>query len=391
MMNTKITSLYSDNNRINITMKKNIIIVVLIILSMDSLNAQDTIQFDLASRIDTTNAEVSNIVGVYKSYFSPDSFGKYKFNNAYWNQKEIDDRVWDLSRQHMLRNIIEGFEERLKISILSVEKKKGIYELRAQIQSIHEKKFDIYLIHKVGFIKENDHWVMQNHFNSFIDNWKTVQVMAIEYKCSATYPFNDSLSLEANKFVMQLYDTLNIPQPSEKIQYVLAQDFDEFSAILGFDYFAYHFTSGVTTHWNSTIRTMKGEFHAHELVHLVAKYKTNFILTEGLADFLGTQIQDPEKYERQRQVLRKNIKEQEDKDLNRYFINKDIGWLGFNYNYTLGAYLCEFISNRFGWETLLAILNENTRSHDDLKSTIEQKTGMTYEMFLVEFRDYIVD
>lgn len=65
--------------------------LLLSFLAIQNLKAQDTIQFYSASRIDSSNLEVSAILDVYRSYFTPDSIGKYKFDH--WNSAEEKKRI----------------------------------------------------------------------------------------------------------------------------------------------------------------------------------------------------------------------------------------------------------------------------------------------------------
>jgi hypothetical protein len=343
-------------------------------------------------RIDTTNSIHKEIVNNYSEYFTCDTTGKYKFKH--WNQREIDNWTYDISRQHILFNYIRGSEKYVELTLVSLDKI-GInkYLLKSMVTCKTCKPENrVFAIHNVVFIKENNNWVMENYINHYKRNWKHKPTKYFDYHFSDEYQINQSKIDSANIFIESVYHKMNFPIPEKKIEYIIANDFDEFSKLHGFDYFSFQFTTGTTAAYRGSITTMIGPFHAHEIVHLALKgKKVNYILNEGFADYLGSKIQFPKRYSSNLKSFKKYLKDNPDIDLLEVFKgNVQIPWLGFSYKYVLGAWLCEYIVDKYGFETLKQIINLNTWKIENLFEAISAKTNTVHKVFMKEFRRFIL-
>ncbi len=371
-------------------MLKSLVTSLLIAFFVLDSYAQNQLEIICASRIDTSDSEMRMVFDAYSEYFYDKPERVYDVKN--WNTDEMEKHMlFDFSYQHLFSNVLKGREDKFKLYVMSIEPIYGTekYQIKALLQWGEGLKTNrsISLIHKITVKFENEDLVFENNFVEMTKNWKREKIGRITYCYHPDYRFDTLLASKANHFIDSVYNLLQLDLPKTEINYTLARDFDEFANLLGFDYYSFQFTSGITSTWDSDIKTMKGPFHAHELVHLITKYKSDFILTEGLADYFGTKLTDNKGYLSHQKKLIDHIGESKS-SLKDYF-EGSIPWMGFNHKYTLGALLCEYINNEYGLSKLIELLKIDTQKEYTLLGGIEKVTNLKEEEFFIEFGSFL--
>ncbi len=334
---------------------------------------QDSLNFVISNRVnfeeDTTRKEILNL---YKNYFNsrPDSL----YDNPYWNKKEKEKYViYDFSQPGIFNginfNILKNYFD---FYVLSIEKiGKESYSLRAMIISkmgLKNQGSSVWCIHKVSAIKEDNEWRLQNNLVQETAQWNSFYTNKINYHFKDT--LNYTLATKAGHFVDSLRTIFNINN-TDTLDYYITKNADELGLLRGFDYFFTGYTTGITG--SNYIMSSKRVFYAHELVHFALKtpeVKSNFMVTEGFAEFLGTKKQNPKRYYNSLNQLLKDILSQNYSIAN--LLAQDVKYNGYNYRYPFGALLCELVYEQKGIEGLKNLLFSNTKEEEHLKKALSK-------------------
>ena len=352
--------------------------------------AQDSLNFIISNRViweeDTNKKEVFEL---YKNYFHsrPDSI----YDNSFWNEAEKKQYfLFDFAAVSIYNGLNdEMLKQYLDFYVLSIEKyDTDKYTIRVLIQFKGglQSGSSVWCIHIVSAIKENNSWRLQNHFVKETANWKTYDFGLIQYHTSPDFKFNETDAKKAKDFIEEIVQLFDLEQNIE-IDYYLAKDIDELGRLQGFDYYFTGITTGRTM--NNYIFSTFGEFYAHEFIHqlLKSEYKRNFILEEGLAEFLGTKKQFPEKYFNWIKNLVADIFAfSEDYSLENLFAHKAT-WRGYPYRYPFGALLCEVIYEKKGLTGIKALAYSNTE--DDLLEMVSDILEINQDEFEEVFLDFL--
>ncbi len=393
---TKIVTFYTDIDSISFTVEPERKYDFIILLNdKDSCHTQistvdEKLKIDYAPyRVDTSNIKIREILNTYQDYYW---VKQDRRNPTNWNKYEVDkSMIYDDSYQHLIMNVIEGNESRYKLFIMSIDsiynsEKYQVKAFLSQKNGPESKGFSISLIHKITAYFENNKVVFENNSVEMAKDWEKANYGIINYTYHPSYKFDVELAKKANNFIDSICSLLKVNTPTKPIEYTLVRDFNEFTNLLGFEYYSYQFTSGVANTDQSSIKSMKGPFHAHELVHLATKFSCDFILFEGIATFLGTKLVDKEFYKFGLNRFREYIKSS-DKEIRYYFENP----ISNNYKYDLGSYIFEFIESKYGIDKVIYLLNLDTKKEYTLLEGIAKTTGLSEEEFLKEFEPFILN
>lgn len=205
----------------------------------------------------------------------------------------------------------------------------------------------------------------------------------IEYYYPESINLNDSAIQEANEFIKQFISFYNI-QPSNKINYIVANSLDECWEILGVPYTMYRSEkkyAGLYTRSNILLATKAN--HIHELVHgiMTPLYpKTHPLLHEGIATYYGGTANKSFAYHVN--------------NLKQYIINNEIDYLdldiqleGVYLEYIVGALVVEYTLKKYGHDKVLQLFS-NTNYEDIFNELgVEKEDINNWLHNLIEMKD----
>jgi len=368
-------------------MKK--VLFIFISLAAYFVHAQDSLNFIISGRVVWDDPDKKEVFELYKNYFysQPDSI----YDNPFWNEAEKKQYyLFDFSSVSIFNGINDDILKKyFDFYVLSIEKyDTDKFTIRTLIQRKNglQNGSSIWCIHLVSAIKEDNNWRLQNHFVKETANWKKYGYDVITYHAPPDYRVNETNAKQANDFINETILLLDLKK-GVHINYYLAKDVDELGRLQGFDYY---FT-GITTgrRMNDYIFSTTGEFHAHEFIHILLdlEHKRNFILEEGLAEFLGTKKQSPERYFNWIKSLIDDIfSYPEDYSIENLLQHKAT-WRGYPYRYPFGALICEIIYEKKGMDGIKALAF--TDSQENLIEVVSDILEINQDEFEKFFLDYL--
>lgn len=354
----------------------------LALLISTSAFAQDSVNIIVSNRVNfETDYNKEQVLETYRNYLAsiPDSI----YDNPYWNQKEKKAfKQFDFSIKFLLQGIgSKNLSQYMDLYVLTIEPSgTERYTLRVQYQFKGGLKSgsSIWCIHKVNAIKEDNKWVLENYFNEATENWKSTNRGLINYHHSPDYKVNGHEANRAANFLDSLKKTFNINKVNH-IDYYLTKSADQLGELLGFEYFFTGYTTGVTVAPLGRIYTSVGEFHAHELVHLLLynqDINRNFFIEEGIASFLGSKFQYPKKYNEEQEKFQNDLIKKPNYTIENIYSSK-LPFNSYNYKYAFGARICELVYTKRGIEGLKRMLNTNTVNEEDFFNFLKKELAIS--------------
>ncbi|MCL2291003.1 MAG: hypothetical protein FWC34_09950 [Bacteroidetes bacterium] len=369
-------------------MKK--IFFIIIFFTAHFVHAQDSLNFIISNRVVwKDDADKKEVFELYKNYLysRPDSI----YDNPFWNDAEKKQYyLFDFSKSSIFNGINDDIlREYMDLYILSIEKydtDKFTIRVLMQWKGGLQNGSSVWCIHVVSAIKEDNNWRLQNNFVKETANWRKYNYGAITYHASPDYSINETNAKQANDFINEIILLFDLDK-GVHIDYYLPKDVDELGRLQGFDYY---FT-GIATgrRMNDYIFSTTGEFHAHELIHILldSDYKRNFIIEEGLAEFLGTKKQLPERYFNYIKSLIADIfSYPEDYSIENLLKHKAT-WRGYPYRYPFGALICEIIYETKGIDGIKVLAFSNTE--ENLIEVVSNILEINQDKFEKFFWDYL--
>lgn len=354
--------------------------------------AQDSLNIILSNRVNfDEDSNKKLVLEAYKNYLA--SLADSTYDNPYWNKKEKNAfEQFDFSVNFLLQGIgVKNLPKYMDLYVLTIEPSgANRYTLRVQYQFKGGLKSgsSIWCIHKVNAIKEGNKWVLENYFKEATENWQTTQKGIITYHHAPNYQFDNQEASRASTFLDSLQKLFDLEQVG-KIDYYLTSSPDDLGELLGFEYFFTGYTTGVTVASLSRIYTSVGEFHAHELVHILfynKAIKRNFFIEEGIASFFGSQFQYPQKYKDEQKSFQLDLKNDPDYSIENIYGSK-LTYKSYNYKYAFGARICELVYEKEGIDGLKKMLNTDTASKEDFFNFLREALAFSgYE----ELKDLLI-
>jgi hypothetical protein len=145
---------------------------------------------------------------------------------------------------------------------------------------------------------------------------------------------------------------------------------DDMGLLENFDYYFVGITTGKAR--EGMILTAKGsEFFPHEFIHklLPSNPKRNFVVEEGLAQFLGTK-ENKEEYESLMTKLAIDLEERSETINFKSVISQSERFNGYQTAYPAGAAICELVHGHSRDQGLLQLLMADTMEYRNLVRTI---------------------
>lgn len=275
-----------------------LLVTVLFTLLLDAHGAAqqrpstDKPQLHLGWGVDTTQAPVGEIFAVWHAYLAdrPDSL----HSSTYWlaeEQERFPD--FDLTRQWIYRGATWFTWMRVTVlDIAPAASREDEYVIRTLFAVVDPQDDAIrpFGLARVYAVQENDRWALANALFRRTDGWQVAHVGPITYVYPPSYAFDHGRAEKAAAFVDSLATSFAVPA-LRNIDYYVARSSGELSWIIGLDY-AIPGTTGRTYAANRLVLSTLGEFHAHELVHVVLEpiapaASAPGFLVGGVATWLG--------------------------------------------------------------------------------------------------------
>jgi len=213
----------------------------------------------------------------------------------------------------------------------------------------------------------------QNNLVHYTKNWEVFKTQYIVYHYPPDYNFKINYAEKANHFFQKLVKEYNLKKP-KKLDYYIAESTNQLGELLGFGFFGGGVTTGVSSIGNGYIMSSKTAFHAHEFVHFAFaanKIKRNFLIEEGIADFLGSRIYDKESYEKNMRKLINDIKNDNTYTIeNLIAMDENVSWNNYNWRYPFAALICKMVFDKKGEKGLRKLMFSNTEKTDELKTVL---------------------
>ena len=333
----------------------------------------------VSNRVDTTNANVEQIVALYENYLngSPDSL----YDNPYWNEHEKRDyEEYDFSRISLFTGITaEQLRQIYTPFVLSVEpvgQEEYVIKVLFSNAQTHPAYAGsrVWCIHKVLATLERGEWKLKNYINHLTTDWTSRDYGVIRYIYPPTHAFDSNQALKAVEFCQTIIDQYNTTY-DDSFNYYLAANVDQMGELENFDYYFAGITTGKAR--EGMILASRGdEFYPHEFVHKLLKDnpKRGYIIEEGLATFLGTR-EDKEEYNRVMRRLAGDYLVTESYTFEEVYSNRTM-WRGYPVAYPAGAAICEVVYGQAGVAGLQRLSEANTTDFTNLMNSVSEITKL---------------
>ncbi len=276
-------------------MKRRVSIILCLLNGSVAFGQQIPIQVRLNGGIDTANAEIAQVIQLWKNYLNskPDSL----YENAYWSESEqhqykpfdlVANTWWGVSRYMGL--------SRLRISVLSVSNNANSYIIRTMFYSCPPKdsgKVNVVFIFETGARLDNGSYKLCNVLPINTRSWNREQLGSVKFVFPPEHQFNRPLAERTSQFIdslATLWHTTVVP-----IEYYFADDIDRVAKALGFDYWPAEGNisgpRGFTDTKNRIIYSGGSyEWYPHEFVHMIINPlfpNAHHYFLEGYATLVG--------------------------------------------------------------------------------------------------------
>ncbi len=267
------------------------LLLLLQFLVLTVLTAHAQVKVQLHARVDTTSAEVMEIVALFENFLSsePDIQAK---SNPYWNQGELKryGSNYNLARKSLFQFPAKALLSYFTPLVLRVSQEKGGYAIQtAYINAEGLEKHrpqSPFAIHPLYAIQEGDEWKLANALDYRTQGWATRKVGHIRYRYSLAHTFNPKLARKAVRFCKANYKRFDLPV--EPINFYICTSADELGWLLGFDFsFAGYTTGKVFYDERLLFCGFATEYYPHELAHLSLPESKNRFVNEGMATLFG--------------------------------------------------------------------------------------------------------
>lgn len=380
---------------------RNILLTIIFLGGFYPLFAQDNtdpISLLISSRVDTTSEEIRSVIKLYENYYrsKPDSV----YDNPYWNKKEKAlYKDFDFSRISIFQGGMDANSlfQYFSPFVLSVEKIGAKYQIRVLFSSATtDPKYagsKVWCIQKLNAVKEGQSWVLENLIVELSKGWSSKKSGFIDYRFPPTHEFDVQEAGRAGSFCDEIIRRFN-PGYDGSFKYYITSSKDDMGLLENFDYYFVGITTGKAR--EGMILTAKGnEFYPHEFIHklLPTNPKRNFVVEEGLAQFLGTK-ENKEEYESLMNKLAVDLEERSETINFKSVISQSVRFNGYQTAYPAGAAICEIVHGLSGDPGLQQLLMADTMEFKNLVTTIclitklsEQELEMKWSETLKKYRN----
>ena len=281
-------------------MKRFVLLTFFIPLSL--LSAQTT-PFEVNSTVDTSNADIAQVVRLWQNYLNsrPDS----DYANPYWSAAEQRRyHPFDLAANTWWgTNMYKLVLLRLRAQLLSVSRAGDDFILRTLFylpsSRIGPGSIGVSSIIRTGACLENGTYKLCNVLSIDTKRWGHESVGNITFVFPPEHRFDSSLARSMRKSIDSLAALWKTSLPST--EYFFADDLDRVAKVLGLDYYGSEGnvsgTQGFVNPQNHLIFAGGNEWYIHEFVHALLMGSltagANPYFNEGYATLVGGSRGEP--------------------------------------------------------------------------------------------------
>lgn len=358
---------------------KTIATLTLVFLCCGTLFPQQAhVRLYLAPAIDTSNAEVSQVIQLWSDYLNsnPDSL----YDNPHWlSAEKFRYKKFDFLNSVYFNPSLYYFLARNKPTVMSVFQADSGYVIRTLLASQTDSGFcRPFCITRVFAKKEDGVFRLCNILPVNTKSWQKEIVGNITFIFPPAHSFNPPLADRMNSFVDSLADIWNIkPFPTE---FYLANDLGELMTIRGFDFYvgeSYNRgTGGLTDVANRIVYGAgQNEWYPHEFVHVYINPlfpNAHHYFLEGYAALLGGSKGHELSWHMKR--IQQHLEEHRDLDLNNLLAFRHFD-AQTDPQYVFGGLLCRLALDKGGLPMLKRLLSFGSEENDFYKA-IESVFGV---------------
>lgn len=341
-----------------------------------ALAESQEIQVEIHGRVDTTQAEIKEIITLWTNYLNsePDKIS----DNPYWNEAEkLKYEDFDFSRRALYQIPADQLLREYTPKILSIEKEGDYYGIRTMYSADglegEYRTSNPWAIQKLYAVRENNQWRLKNALPIITSNWNRKTVGKITYIYPPDHKFNQALAVKANTFCNQIKNEFHFPD-WEPFDYYITQSGDELGRLLNFDFFAAGYTTGIGFNEKRILFSGFGsEYYPHEFIHLiVSKFDRHGLMEEGFATWKGGQA--GKTFEATAKTFANELAKNDTVTFEDV-VDRTWGWQYLAF-YTTGAILCNAAYQKGGVplvNALLQIPNDRDKLIENLCRVFEMK------------------
>ncbi|MBI2967448.1 MAG: hypothetical protein HYY40_06515 [Bacteroidetes bacterium] len=347
------------------------------------------IEVTVTSRVDTTIPEVREIYHLWKNYLNsrPDSL----YDNPYWSTKEknkymsvnlhFDRSSWIMYQGTNAFQVLQVY----KPKVMAIEKEFGKYYIITMyfgenMDPRFQKENPPWITRHYAS-KEKNEWKLENSIQNVTREWRPYTTKNIMYVCTPLHRYNPDLAAMANAFIDSVVALFHLPLP-QSFEYYMAGSPDELCKLYNLDYWLDF--SPAMTHWPLRQLCTSGhtEYNPHEFTHLIFKGTKHWIISEGLATWLGGSGYDGcTSYDDDLKYFANEIRDNVTITFNDIYSRK-FHLRSENYPlYIAGAFIVKLTCDKKGIDGVRELLSDET---EDIYTLIAKYTGIQKEE--IDFR-----
>jgi hypothetical protein len=342
----------------------------------------------LAARVDTTDADVRDIVQVWLDYLGARADGSD--GSQYWDPREV--RRWDafnLSARWVFQ--YSGFFEAYRPTVLSVEpRSKNLYTIRTLFYgeqldpSVQQQNPWAITRQFVERDEATDQWWLQNPLGVITRDWMRSKVRYITFVYPPTHEFSLERAVHAATFcdsIAEVFPFFDI----KPFEFYVTDSPELLDIMIGLEYSLSGFprTRSMVNH-GMLFTALGDEWNPHELVHMVVGNQLNPhpVMDEGFPGWVGGW--DGGTYQQQMKGVARWLWEHPEVQFDDLMTE----WYTYDYpglEYVPGAVLCD-LAYMMGGTVALQRLFTGGGSAEGLYSTIRDAFGVDRDNFQFMFK-----
>lgn len=366
-----------------------ILIAILFTLNLFSQKEENQLKLLVSSRVDTSKNVTKEVLRLYENYINsrPDSI----YDNPYWNKIEKEMyKDFDFSRSSIFQGGIKPGQifNAYPPFVMSVEPLGNKYQIRILFASSTTQPeyvgSKVWCIQKLNVIKEDTNWVLENLIVDLTNQWNNKTLGFVNYVYPPNFEFNEKNARKSEDFCDDIIKRFN-PTYNKQFQFYITSSIDDMGLLENFDYYFVGASSGKAGK-NKILSAKGNEFYPHEFIHILLPKNSNrnFIIEEGLAEFLGSKV-DGDTYDESMKKLALDI--EENKKINfKSVASQRIRFNGYQTAYPTGAAICELIYSKKADEGLLKLMLADTSDYGKLLSSLSEITNLNEENIIKEWK-----
>jgi len=367
-----------------------IFFVINVASSQTDTIAETSIKFHINSNIKNAEEDYfKKIENNWKAYISSQEY--VRNNNIYWSYEKHPFPDYAYISLLLDLNTAINDEQDVQCTILGIIPAENDYFLLKTMFSQkdeHSGLADVKYIISVYAKKTEDQYLFINSIQYHEEIYENKIIGDINYIIHPDHQFKEKDAQKMNEFNKWIAAKFEVPPL--KFDYVLANNTNDLSEVIGLDFFAYSYqpvpSGGMADNYNTMIFAGNNSaYYPHEVVHLYTnlRFRRQYHtwIDEGIAAYFGGST--GYKIEWHIQKLKKFLEKNPEYPLNNLSeLQTDIpnGEYTTDFRYAIGGFLCGKIYDNEGMTGLFEAL-QSGRTDGEYFAIMESKLGFKKEEF----------